>query len=99
MALVEQGITPWFYEWGIRLGDSLTREIERGLGESEVFVLVWSVAASNSNWVDTELRAFLQRKVREPHLRIVPVMVDDTPLPILVADFKGIAMTDEAMLG
>ncbi len=79
----------WFDDWELRPGDSITGGIESGLSQSDVFVLVWSAAASKSNWVGTEVRAYVRRRVDEHTLRIVPVMLDHTSLPVLVADYRG----------
>jgi TIR domain len=88
-ALVQQGVDVWFDEWKIRPGESITGGIEAGLTDANCFVLVWSQHASKSNWVGTELRAYLRRRVDDQTLRIVPFMLDETPLPALVADYKG----------
>nr|MBI3613476.1 toll/interleukin-1 receptor domain-containing protein [Nitrospirota bacterium] len=93
IALVEQGVDVWFDEWSIKPGDSIAGGIEQGLAGSDVFVLVWSTDASKSNWVGTELRAYLKRRIEDNSLRIIPVMVDYTPLPILVADYKGFSLS------
>lgn len=94
VALVEQGANVWFDEWQLRPGDSITGGIEAGLSSADVFVLVWSNDASLSRWVGTEVRAYLRRRVDDESLRIVPVMLDDTPLPTLVADYRGFAFDD-----
>jgi hypothetical protein len=94
MALVEQGADVWFDEWKLRPGDSLVGGIERGLAEANVFVLIWSKHAAKSKWVGTEVRAYLRRRVDDGTLRIVPVMLDNTPLPVLVADYFGFAKAD-----
>lgn len=89
VALVEQGANVWFDEWQLRPGDSITGGIEAGLSSTDVFVLIWSSDASLSKWVGTEVRAYLRRRVDDESLRIVPVMIDTTPLPTLVADYRG----------
>lgn len=96
VALVEQGANVWFDEWQLRPGDSITGGIEAGLSRSDVFVLVWSSDASLSKWVGAEVRAYLRRRVDNESLRIVPVMIDTTPLPALVADYRGF-MFDQKM--
>lgn len=88
-ALVQQGVDVWFDEWEIRPGESITGGIEAGLTKTDCFVLVWSQYASQSNWVGTELRAYLRRRVDDQTLRIIPFILDETPLPALVADYKG----------
>jgi len=87
--LVEQGVDVWFDEWEIGPGESITGGIERGLSECDVFVLLWSAAAHASNWVGTEVRAFIRRRVDDDGLRIIPLMIDGTSLPALVADYRG----------
>jgi hypothetical protein len=85
--LLDVGV--WFDEWKIRPGESITGGIEAGLSAADVFVLVWSAAAQESKWVGTEIRAYLRRRIDDETLRIVPVMVDETPLPTLLADYRG----------
>lgn len=98
MLLVEQGIDVWFDEWEIRPGESITGGIERGLTECDVFVLLWSAAAQASNWVGTEVRAFIRRRVDDQLLRIVPLMIDGTALPALVADYRGFNLSGNVTL-
>jgi hypothetical protein len=93
IALVEQGINVWFDEWAIRPGDSITGGIEKGLSDSNIFVLVWSSNAKASNWVGTEISAYIRRRIDDQTLRIVPIIIDDTPLPTLVADYRGFIVT------
>jgi hypothetical protein len=97
-SLVQQGSGVWFDEWDIGPGESITGGIEKGITRAHVFVLLWSQNARKSNWVGTELRAYLRRRVDNQTLRIIPVMLDDTPLPALVADYKGIRVTRELPL-
>ncbi len=95
--LIEQGESVWFDEWDLRPGDSLTGGIEEGLDSSDVFILFWSDAARRSKWVGTELRATIRRRVDDASLRIVPVMLDETPLPRLVADFLGFDLSNQEL--
>lgn len=88
-ALAASGEDVWFDEWQLRPGDSLIGSIEDGLANASVFVIIWSKAAAASNWVGTEMRAYLRRRVDDKSLRIIPVMTDDTPLPTLLADYLG----------
>jgi hypothetical protein len=45
-----------------------------------------------------ELRAFLQRRVADNALKIIPIMMDDTPSPILIADYRGIRVERDKSL-
>lgn len=88
-ALAANGQSVWYDEWNLKPGDSLIGGIENGLAEARVFVIFWSYDAAASNWVGTEMRAYLRRRVDDNTLRIIPIMVDDTPLPALLADYLG----------
>jgi hypothetical protein len=92
-AFVEAGAGVWFDEWDLRPGDSIVGGIEKGLAECDVFLLIWSLTAQQSKWVGTELRAVINRRVGDNSLRIVPVLTDETPLPVLVAEYKGFNLT------
>lgn len=88
-ALLSLGAVVWYDEWEIGPGASILAGMEKGLTDSNMLLLLWSRHAAASNWVDTELRAFLRRRVEDGGLRVVPVMLDATPLPTLVADYRG----------
>ena len=97
--LIEQGVGVWFDEWEIGVGQSIVGGIEQGLGNSNVFMLLWSEQAQRSKWVGTELHAFLRRRVENDGLKIVPLMLDATPLPVLVADYRGFDLSSGTSLG
>lgn len=94
-ALVEQGVSVWFDEWNLRPGDSISGGIERGISESDVFAVVWSVHAQSSTWVDAEWRAAFARRIQNHTIRVVPILLDSTPLPPLLADTLGIVVAED----
>jgi predicted RNA-binding Zn-ribbon protein involved in translation (DUF1610 family) len=98
MAFIERGVGVWFDEWEIQPGDSIVGGIETGVASANIFILLWSANAARSNWVGTELRAFLHRRVADNGLKIIPVMMDDTPLPLLVGDHLGFRSTEDKSL-
>lgn len=96
--LAERGVGVWFDEWDLRPGDSIMEGIENGLANADVFVLFWSAPAAASQWVGTEVRAYLRRRVDDGTLRIVPMMLDENPLPVLVAEYRGFRVNKDADL-
>lgn len=96
LALRRLAATVWFDEWHIAPGESIVSGIESGLGRCEIFVLLWSNNARSSSWVSMELRAYIRRRVDDETLRIVPLMLDETPLPLLVAEYRGFKCTADA---
>jgi len=97
--LAECGVDVWFDEWRLRPGETITGGIESGIASCDVFILFWSANARESNWVDTELRAAIRRRVNDPSFRVVPLMLDQTCLPTLVADYRGFSITTHSDLG
>jgi hypothetical protein len=83
-ALAVAGAHVWFDEWTIRPGDSVPGAIDEGLSEFEIFALVWSQAASSSRWVKTEMEAAVTRWIEDPSIRLVPVLLDKTPVPVIL---------------
>ncbi len=89
----DRGIDVWFDKWEIKAGESITGGIGKGLEECDVFVLLWSAAAKSSRWVDTEMRAAIRKRVNDEVFRVVPIMLDGTALPPLVADYRGFTLS------
>jgi hypothetical protein len=92
-ALQLAGAHVWFDEWILKPGDSVPGMISEGIRQFETFVLVWSANAAASNWVETELNSALIRHVAAA-ARIVPIVLDDTPLPALIAHFYRLDFRD-----
>jgi hypothetical protein len=88
------GAHVWFDEWTIRPGDSIPSAIDQGLAQFSVFALVWSDAASKSQWVRSEMHAALARWMVDQSLRVVPVVIDRTPLPPLLAPLAYVNAMD-----
>src|SRR5690606_3521586 len=90
LALTDEGIGVWFDEWDLKPGDSITGGIDSGLSAADMVVLVWSKHAAKSRWVKAELQASIYRRITDGTIRVVPVRLDETPLPPLVADLFAI---------
>lgn len=88
------GAHVWFDEWAIGPGDSIPGAIDQGLAQFNVFALVWSQAAANSQWVRSEMDAAITRWVKDRSVRLVPVILDPTPLPPLLAPLRHIDALD-----
>ena len=54
------------------------------------FVVVWSKNASKSNWVRAELKTALSTAINKKSMSIIPLRVDETPLPSLLSDIRHI---------
>jgi len=70
----------WVDQSSVFVGENLVERIDKGLEWCDTVLLIWSKAASQSNWVKKEwTTAFYFGK------KIVPCKLDDTPLPPLLA--------------
>jgi hypothetical protein len=84
----------WFDEWEIQAGDSIPGKLNSGLAAFDAFILVWSANAERSNWVRQELHSAIMRSIKDNAAKIIPCLLDETPLPGLIADRKGIDFSD-----
>jgi hypothetical protein len=88
------GANVWFDEWEIRAGDSIPGKISEGLENFETFLILWSSNAKKSRWVNAELDSALHRAILDPSLRVIPILLDDSPIPPLLASLKAIRFDD-----
>lgn len=81
-ALAERGVTDIFLdEYAIDPGERLVPALERGLADALLFVLAWSANAAASRWVAVERELALINHLDGVTGRIVPICLDDTPVP------------------
>lgn len=86
------GVRPWTDIENIAAGTNWQQAIGRGLGEASVLIYVASKNSASSEWMDAELRSFLETK-----RRVIPIVLDDegaVRLPVSLrqfqwADFRG----------
>jgi hypothetical protein len=62
-ALQETGLTVWYDEFELRIGDSLRRKIDKGLANSRFGVVVLSHAFFGKGWPNYELDGLVTRSV------------------------------------
>src|SRR5437016_6986118 len=89
-----EGINVWFDEWEISVGDSFVQEINYGLLNCTHFAILWSENAARSNWVRRELHSTLAHAIDTGKPRIIPIKLDDAPLPSLLADILYLRYTE-----
>jgi hypothetical protein len=70
--LSARGLALWYDEISLQPGDSLRREIDRGLREAEAAVIVLSPAFFSKEWAQWELDGLIQRRLAGG-VRIIPI--------------------------
>jgi ADP-ribose pyrophosphatase len=69
----------------IRPGESITTQLHQVMSTVDSAVAIISRSSADSEWVDRELRNLMDRR-QHSNLALLPVLVDDVPLPDLIAD-------------
>ncbi|WP_250512039.1 toll/interleukin-1 receptor domain-containing protein [Caballeronia sp. INDeC2] len=84
--LTANGIDVWLDEQRIRVGDSIPEKIAQGLAGSDFFLIGMSEHSANSTWVQKELNNALVNEVQRRKVHILPLKLDDSPMPQIIAD-------------
>ncbi len=71
-ALRNFGMSVWYDEFSLDVGDSITREIDKGITGARFGIVVISRAFIGKAWPDYELRGLVNRDVEED-LKILPI--------------------------
>src|SRR5579862_6836048 len=71
-ALRQIGVKVWYDEFSLRIGDSLSRSIDKGLAASRFGVVVISRHFIEKPWPEYELRGLVSREIAEGRV-ILPI--------------------------
>jgi hypothetical protein len=71
-ALARLGISLWYDEISLKLGDSLSGSIDRGIAKSRNGIVVVSPAFLRKSWPEAELHALMTRRI-EAKLKLLPI--------------------------
>jgi hypothetical protein len=72
-ALVEAGVTVWFDEAALELGDSLRRKIDQGLARCRYGVVILSPSFLQKQWPQRELDGLTARETQDGEKAILPI--------------------------
>ena len=82
VALRSLGVSVWYDEFSLKLGDSLSRSIDHGLSQSSYGLVIISQAFLRKPWPEYELRGLVNREISEGRV-ILPVWHGVTRADIL----------------
>jgi hypothetical protein len=80
--LTELGFRCWFDEAQIQLGASVIGMIRNGLTESRIVLVLHSRRRAASEWALFEQDSALHHEVQQRTVRVVVLLLDDSPLPV-----------------
>jgi hypothetical protein len=86
--LRQKGLSVFFDEDSIRLGDDIPTAVETGLKSSRHVVLVLSPEALESKWVALEYSASLYKDPSAADRTLIPVLRKDCDIPLILARLK-----------
>jgi len=75
--LVDEGFNVWLDRFSIEVSDEWPSEIEKGIDNAGVFLVLWSKNAKESKWVSREIA-----RADRQNITIVPLILDDTDVDI-----------------
>ncbi|HUA21819.1 MAG TPA: toll/interleukin-1 receptor domain-containing protein [Bryobacteraceae bacterium] len=73
-------LDPWIDDTKILVGDDVIEKIGEGLRTMDLLLFVVSREALKSPWVGRELKFASMKTIRDKEIRILPFVVDDTPI-------------------
>jgi hypothetical protein len=97
--LTANGIDVWLDEQRIRVGDSIPDKLAQGLAGSDYFLIAMSGHSIDSAWVQKELNNALVNEVQRRKVHILPLKLDDTPMPQIIGDKKYADFSKSYKLG
>ncbi len=83
-ALRTANIEPWLCEIDILPGDDFVAEIEKGLQEADLTLLIWSPEAARSAWTGQEWRSVLAREIEESRTHLGLILLREAEIPELL---------------
>jgi hypothetical protein len=83
-ALERAGVTCWFDEDQVELGDNIPLTVQKGLEASECVLLFWSGQSQQSDWVQEEWAGIFLKK------RLIPVRLDDCEMPPFIGSRRAV---------
>ncbi len=81
--LTKRGYKVWLDEFELKLGDSLSRSVDRGLAESRYGLVILSQAFFAKRWPKRELSGLVSREVISGEKVILPIWHKVTPQDVV----------------
>ena len=103
--LIKQGVSVWYDEYSLRIGDSLRKSIDKGLSDSRFGLIVLSKSFFEKNWTQYELNGLVAKEMqgekvilpiwhnitKDEVLEYSPTLVDKVALNTTMFSVKEIA--------
>lgn len=84
--LDKHGVRVWLDTYELLPGDSLVEKITQGVQTSDYLLVILSRSSVQSQWVQREIGIAYQRNREASTLRVIPVLIDDSDVPVNLAE-------------
>jgi hypothetical protein len=84
--LIERRAWVWVDRWELNVGDSIVERVQAAIENATAVIAVLSRASVNSPWVKRELQTIIYRQVEGETAPVVPVLIEDCPIPPFLQD-------------
>lgn len=78
--LMAANLMVWIDEAEIKVGDSLTQKISKGIQSSDYIIIVLSQQSVASNWVQKELRLAMSKELLGER-SVLPIIIEKCQIP------------------
>lgn len=82
--LREREYDVWVGDENIDEGDEIVEALQRGIEQSDMFVVLLSENSVEAPWIDSELGVATAQQSRSPDYPILPILLDDSDVPELL---------------
>jgi hypothetical protein len=78
------GHEPWFDEWNIKIGNSIPKEIQTGISESDYVLVLLSTYSVSSRWVQDEWTTKYWDEINKNEVLVLPALLEKCDIPKLL---------------
>lgn len=98
-ALNEAGHQAWLDSLNLKLGDNLLKKIAAGIKSADALILLISKNSAKSKWVMHEFSAIALNDISKSERRIIPVLIDNVPIPSYLSNYLYIDISSDIISG
>jgi hypothetical protein len=92
--LKRDGHRIWIDVMQLKPGDNIQQTVQKGLDQADAMVVVVSRNSFKSKWIQQEFTMIALQQLSKRERRIIPVKIDDSPVPAYLADRVYIDMSE-----
>lgn len=81
-ALLLNGVSVWYDEFDISVGENIYEKVEKGIISVDFFGVILTGNSLGSQWVREEMSLAKQREMEERRIVILPLVFEDVRLPL-----------------